>query len=49
VKHLVFVRGDDGRVRLAGWSNYAAVDAKFRANIKPTGAAVVYDDWWGLL
>jgi hypothetical protein len=49
VKHLVFVRSDDGRWRLAGWSNYAEVDSQLRSNVTPPGTTLRLDEWWGAL
>jgi hypothetical protein len=48
-KQLRFARAEDGRWRLAGWSNYDAVAAQFRANLAPADATTDLDEWWGAL
>jgi hypothetical protein len=48
-KQLRFSRSPQGRWRLAAWTNFSAIDAQFRNNVRPRGAAVRFDRWWGAL
>jgi len=49
VKHLTFAQTAGGGWRLAGWSNYPEVRARFLNNITPPGSVTNIDEWWGSL
>jgi hypothetical protein len=49
IKHLSFAPAPEGGWRLAGWSNYAEVRARFSANLTPPGSVTNVDEWWGSL
>jgi hypothetical protein len=48
-KRLRFARSAIGRWRLFGWLNYWDVQARFRGSVRPLGAEVRTDRWWGAL